>query len=72
MTIEVIERGIAPKDKKYEATCISCKSILQFLRSDVKMDSSLCNESFYTFKCPVCKKELYIDVNSAKEIKEVW
>lgn len=70
MAIEVVKKGTPPMDKKYEGDCNNCKSTLRFLRSDVKQESSPKNECYYIFKCPVCKKDLYLDINSVREIKE--
>jgi len=69
MTIKVIKKKTPPNDKILQGDCTNCRSTLQFTRKDVSWESSPKNESYYKFKCPVCKNAIYLDTNACKEIK---
>ena len=57
----VIKRGEPPQEYRYEYTCGTCKSVIEFDRSDVHSDQ---REGDYV-KCPVCSA--YIAWQAVKE-----
>lgn len=58
--MKIIKKG-SLKGKKYRHTCDKCETIFEFFEKEAKFDSSPKNEAYLKIKCPVCKKECYID-----------
>ncbi len=57
--MKVISRGILPEDEEYTASCSHCKSVLQFLKKEVRCENTQREGISAIFKCPVCSKETY-------------
>lgn len=49
----------AAKPKRY--TCGDCSSVLEVSRDDMSAQTSDRDGSYYTFKCPVCGHQTYVD-----------
>lgn len=57
--MKIIQKGVLPKDRLYEAECSICKSVLSFKKTDgttVKMGT---NKIMIMVKCPMCKAAIY-------------
>lgn len=64
--MEVIKRGTSPGEKTAEVTCYTCRSELRVTQAEGKRNSSCRNEVYYSYKCPVCGKEVTVDINRFK------
>ena len=60
--IEIIKRGKIPQEKKYEATCYTCKTVFTALQEDGKVVNDQRDGDFVTFHCPVCNRECHCDL----------
>ena len=54
MAIEVLSRGIPLNERKYTATCNSCRSRLRFARSDGHDHFDQRDGDYVSVTCPVC------------------
>lgn len=60
--MEILERGMPPEEKGYEALCRNCKSRIRFKRSEAKYHSTCRNESYLEIQCPVCRNAIYHEI----------
>ena len=58
-TMEILHRGTPPGEKKYEATCNCCKTVVRFAQSEGEVTHSQRDGSFVTVKCPVCHGQIH-------------
>lgn len=59
MAIEVLERGVIPGDKTYEARCTSCKSLLRFRQDDARYYPDQRDGDSLQVDCPVCRNSVW-------------
>ena len=58
--MKIIERGILPEEKVYQARCTHCKSLLEFQKKEAECYSDVRNGSYLTITCPVCDYAIHI------------
>lgn len=59
--MEIVKRGIPPKERVYEATCRECRSILRFKQSEGEITYDR-EGTFITITCPVCNTLVHKDL----------
>jgi len=57
--MEILKRGIPPKEKEHYFTCKNCTSEIMAKQGEVSWNSDYRNGGFYSIKCPVCKESIY-------------
>lgn len=56
--VTIIKRGQLPEDTIHQATCVNCKSVLEFKQGEAQWRSDV-RETYLIIECPVCKKLVY-------------
>lgn len=57
--MKIIKRGAPPKEKKYEGTCHTCKSVLEAEASEVNFVDDQRDGNYISGECPVCGGFVY-------------
>lgn len=57
--MRVIKKGIPPGEKLYIATCLWCKSEVEFKANEGKFTDDQRDGSYITVRCPVCENEIH-------------
>ena len=69
--MQILYKGIPPKEVRYQSTCSNCKSVLQYRKEEVKYEGSHRNGTYYSYTCPVCESNQTVEEGySMKEIKD--
>jgi len=58
--MEIIKRGIIPKEKLYIGECDNCDTKFRFKRKEAKSEEDDRDGCFLKIKCPVCKEMTYV------------
>ncbi len=61
--VEVLRKGDRPEDRVYTGTCIQCRSLLRFKRSEARFVSDQRDGDAVVVECPVCKKDLWVSAD---------
>lgn len=62
--MKILQPGLAPSEKEYEASCLTCKCRIQFKQHEADAWHGGRNESGYKIKCPTRNCGDWIWVNS--------
>lgn len=54
MAIEIIEQGVNPEEKTYEAECRTCKTKYRLKKGDARYNSDQKDGDYLSFRCKVC------------------
>lgn len=68
MTVEIIEKGKHPKDRKYQHRCKQCKTLFRFNYADAQFYPNHQDGDYLSLPCPLCHSICSIAVWA--EIKE--
>lgn len=63
--MRIIRRGELPEEKEYEYTCKNCSTYFVFYKKEVKKETTR-NEHYYIVRCPLCKKDIFIDYHALR------
>ncbi len=67
MAIIVTKRRTPLENYIFDATCVRCKSELQFQRRDGEVTSDQRDGDFVTVKCPVCGTPVHAALSKGRE-----
>lgn len=62
--MEVIHRGELPEQKRYQAECNYCRSVMRFQRSEAEYVSDQRDGDCLKVICPVCDRPVYVAVRA--------
>lgn len=62
--MKVIELGILPEERVYQARCTSCKSLIEFDAKEAKYVFDPRDGDCYKISCPVCNRDIYRSMKS--------
>lgn len=61
--MEILKRGIIPENIEIQFKCSNCKSELKASRKDaIKETYDQRDGNYATFNCPVCNKQIHVNV----------
>lgn len=60
--MKVLKQGQLPGDKKYRATCMNCKSEIEFQRKEAEWVADQREGDFLRVSCPVCQQRIHVSV----------
>lgn len=61
MTIEILQRGTPPSERKMAGTCMKCSTRIKCSCADAKYEYDQRDGIYYTVTCPVCSHVMYVD-----------
>lgn len=56
--MHIIFRGTPPSERTYRGTCVQCKTVVEFLAGEARIEHERC-ETLHLVECPVCKGQIY-------------
>lgn len=66
MAIEIISRGVPDSEKLAEFSCGDCRTTMRAKKSDGDYIFDQRDGDAIKFKCPVCKRDIWVNVKSFK------
>ena len=61
--MEILKRGIPPKERTYDITCRNCASELRFVRDEATLVVDTRDGNYYQIACPVCQENITMFAN---------
>jgi uncharacterized C2H2 Zn-finger protein len=55
--MEVLQRGVDPKDREYTSTCRSCGTVFKYKRREAREVDDWRDGNYLVIKCPTCARD---------------
>lgn len=55
----ILKKGTLPQDKRYRATCRTCKTEVEFAQIEAERRHDMRDGDALVVKCPVCNGEIW-------------
>lgn len=64
--MRIIRQGKLPSEDLFEGTCIHCKTMVEFKRSEARSSPDPREPNLISVTCPLCQGEIFVNSNKPK------